>query len=157
MTYTLTNKEMEQTALINEDAAEIKNPKTNVFTIFRTALLPSMMNVLTANKTREMPHRIFEIGKVADAKGRMQTRIACAIVDNKVSFSDIKGVYELLNCALRTSYKSQDFDFLINGRGIAITSRKDKKVIGWCGEIHPQVITNFGLEYPIVALEATLE
>jgi phenylalanyl-tRNA synthetase beta chain len=157
MTYTLTNKEMEQKALINEDAAEIKNPKTNVFTIFRTALLPSMMNVLTANKTREMPQRIFEIGKVADAKGRMQTRIACAIVDNKVSFSDIKGVYELLNCALRTSYKSQDFEFLISGRGIAIISRKDKKVLGWCGEIHPQVITNFGLEYPIVALEATLE
>ena len=157
MTWSLTNKDTERKALIEGDATEIKNPRTNDFTIFRTSLLPSIMNVLAANKTREMPQRIFEIGKVADAKGKMQTRIAGAITNNKVSFSDIKGVYELLNYALRTSYKGQDFEFLISGRGIAIISRKDKKVLGWCGEIHPQVITNFGLEYPIVALEATLE
>ena len=157
MTYTLINKEMERAALINEDAAEIKNPKTNVFTIFRTSLLPSMMNVLAANKTREMPQRIFEIGKTADVKGKMQTRVACVIIDKKAKFSDMKGIYELLNSALRTSYNEQEFDFLISGRGIALLSRKDKKVVGWCGEIHPQVITNFGLEYPIIALEATLE
>ena len=157
ITWTLTNKETEKAALIDEDAAEIKNPKTNIFTIYRTSMLPSMMQVLATNKTREMPQRIFEIGKVADAKGKMQTRIACAIIDNKVRFSDIKGVYELLNHALRTSYKEQDFQFLISGRSIALILRKDKKVVGWCGEIHPQIITNFGLEYPVVALEATLE
>jgi len=157
MTWTLTNKETERSAMIDEDAAEIKNPKTKEFTIFRTSLLPSIMNVLAANKTKEMPQRIFEIGKVADSKGKMRTRIACAIVDNRAKFSDIKGVYELLNYALRTSYKEQDFQFMIPGRSISLLSRKDKKPIGWCGEVHPQVITNFGMEYPVVMMEATLE
>jgi len=157
MTWTLTNKEQEMKALVNEDAAEIKNPRTTDFTMFRTSLIPSIMNVLASNKTREMPQRIFEIGRVADSKGKMQTRIACAIIDNKVKFSDIKGVYELLNHALRTSYKEQDFNFFIPGRGIALLSRKGKKVVGWCGEVHPQVITNFGLEYPVIALEAVIE
>ncbi|MEM2974632.1 MAG: phenylalanine--tRNA ligase subunit beta [Candidatus Micrarchaeia archaeon] len=157
MTWTLTNKDNEKAALIDEDAAEIKNPKTREFTIYRTSLLPSLMSVLATNKTREMPLKIFEIGKVADMKGRMQTRIACAVMDNKTKFSDIKGIYEILNSSLRTSYREQDFKFMIPGRSIALLSRKGKKTVGWCGEVHPQVISNFGLEYPVTALEAMLE
>jgi phenylalanyl-tRNA synthetase beta subunit len=29
-------------------------------------------------------------------------------------------------------------------------------IVGWCGEIHPQVLENFGIEYPVAAFEISL-
>jgi phenylalanyl-tRNA synthetase beta subunit len=36
------------------------------------------------------------------------------------------------------------------------SSKHKQKIIGWCGEIHPQVIENFGLDYPVAIFEFTL-
>jgi phenylalanyl-tRNA synthetase beta chain len=156
ITWTLTNQETERAALIGEDAAEIKNPRTTDFTRFRTSLLPSMLTTLAINKTKGMPQRFFEIGRVADAKGNCSTRVACVITNRSVSFSEIKGVYEVINERLHTSYKEKDFKCCIPGRSIAVLSQKHKTEIGWCGEVHPQLIENFKLENPIAALEILL-
>lgn len=156
LTWTLTNKEAEAAAMAEEEPAEIKNPRTVDFTIFRTALLSSLLATFTTNKTRGLPQRIFEIGTVADAKGNCRTHIACAITDRAVSFSEMKGIYEVLNERLHTSYREEDFKWCIPGRSIAVLSQKHKERIGWCGEIHPQVTTNFRLENPVAALEVLL-
>jgi phenylalanyl-tRNA synthetase beta chain len=156
MTWTLTNKETEVAAMMEEEAAEIKNPRTSECTIFRTSIFPSLLTTLSINKTRGLPQKFFEIGRVSNAKGECKTHIACVMTNNVVSFSEIKGVYEIINENLHTSYTGCDFKWCIPGRSIAILSKKHKEQIGWCGEVHPQVLENFKLENPVVAFEISI-
>ena len=46
-------------------------------------------------------------------------------------------------------------NFLIEGRSVRVSSEKNPD-LGWCGEINPQVLVNFGLEYPAAAFEIYL-
>ncbi len=173
LTWNLTNKEMMNAALIEDtrEAAEIQNPRTKDFTYFRTDIFPSVLYTLLTNKTKKFPQKLFEIGRTADAKGNCKTRICAAITDKKITFNDIRGVYDVLNEYLKSEktdkrkterrisgireIREANLNFLIPGRGITIT--QNGEVIGWCGEIHPQVIENFKLELPVAMLEIDLD
>ena len=49
----------------------------------------------------------------------------------------------------------------INGRCASVKGWNENKefpvIEGFFGEIHPEVITNFNLEYPVVAFEVTFK
>jgi len=183
--WTLTNEQTDRKALINDSGVEIKNPRTNDFTRFRTDLIPSLLSSLAINKTRGLPQRLFEIGRVSDSKGNCFTRLCCVITAEHASFSDIAGVLNTVKSMLNVDVDSVDAgkEFLIPGRSV-VFSRGDKKerkkreadgtvsrdsakyradyratvgsIVGWCGEIHPQVLENFGIEYPVAAFEISL-
>lgn len=161
--WTLTNEQNDNAALIRYSGVEIKNPRTNEFTRFRSHLIPSLLRIAAGNKTRGLPQRIFEIGRVADEKGRCFTRLCCIIVAEHASFSDIAGVFDAVKNSLGAVSGESDAskEFLIHGRSIPLVRKSTEKkneseIIGWCGEIHPQVLNNFGIEYPIAALEVSL-
>lgn len=170
-TWTLTNEETDKKALIYESGVEIKNPRTNEFTRFRTDIMPSMLSTIAANKTRGLPQMLFEIGRVADMKGACSTRLCCAITSDNASFSDIAGVFNLVGDALGARIEPVDAgkEFLIPGRSVKFIHDSGKKegkskeadgtvgsIVGWCGEIHPQALENFGIEYPVAAFEISL-
>lgn len=157
VTWTLTNEEKEIEAGIEAEGATIKNPRTKEFTRFRTSLLPSILTVFSENKTKGLPQKVFEIGRVADEKGNCTTRLCLAITSEKTGFSDIKGAYEAINKILHTSYAEGEFEFLISGRAISILTQKKKEKIGWCGEIHPKILEKFSIENPVTALEMELK
>ncbi len=154
VTWTLTNERIESNASIQTDSVEIKNPRTNDFTRFRQSVYPSALTVLSENKTSGLPQKIFEIGRTADEKGVCSTSLSAMITDYTASFSNIKGILELVGEVMPISVKSQDKTFLIPGRALSITSNGEE--IGWCGEIHPQLLEKFKLEYPVAALELKL-
>jgi phenylalanyl-tRNA synthetase beta chain len=160
VSWTLTNEQTDKKALINDSGVEIKNPRTNDFTRFRTDLIPSMLSTLAVNKTRGLPQRLFEIGRVADSKGNCSTRLCCAITAEHASFSDIAGVFNAVKSMLDADVDpvGADNDFLIPGRSVIFVrgDKKEKAVVGWCGEIHPQALENFGIEYPVAAFEISL-
>jgi phenylalanyl-tRNA synthetase beta chain len=161
-TWTLTNEETDKKALIYDSGVEIKNPRTNEFTRFRTDLVPSMLSTIAVNKTRGLPQMLFEIGRVADMKGACSTRLCCAITSDHASFSDIAGVFNLVGDAVGARIEPVDAgkEFLIPGRSVKFVRDSSKKgeqeVAGWCGEIHPQALENFGIEYPVAAFEISL-
>ncbi|MEM3431207.1 MAG: phenylalanine--tRNA ligase subunit beta [Candidatus Micrarchaeia archaeon] len=172
--WTLTNEDTMRKALIEKKAVKIKNPRTQDFTIFRTDITPSLLNILSENKTKGLPLKIFEVGRVADEKGNCYTNLCCAIMGENADFSQIATVlFEIKRFAnvsevypdeLKTDKKSDNnkiqannFKHLIDGRYIFIKNVEDGKICGWAGEIHPQVLENFKLEYPVVMMEFRLQ
>jgi phenylalanyl-tRNA synthetase beta chain len=154
MTWTLTNEEKNSASEIMEEAVEIKNPRTRDFTLFRTSLLPSLLSTLADNKTKSMPQRIFEIGRVSDAKGKCRTVLGAAITGPRATFSDVKGVLDVIAEMLKMKAEQEDKPFCIPGRCVSVRDRKETG--GWCGEISPKVLQNFRLEMPVAAFEVAL-
>ena len=162
--WTLTNEETAGKAFMKKEAVTIKNPRTSDFTIFRTDLTPSILQTLGENKTKGLPLKIFEVGRVADSDGRCRTRVCCAIMAENASFSDIASVLNEVKGPAKVSEKyaeeekaKPELKHLIDGRFILIRNQDKKgETIGWCGEVHPSALQNFKLEYPVAMFEFDL-
>ena len=162
--WTLTNEETAGKAFMDKEAVTIKNPRTSDFTIFRTDLAPSMLQTLGENKTKGLPLKVFEVGRVANPDGQCRTRVCCAIMAEKASFSDIASVLNEVKGPAKVSERYADEEktkpelrHLIDGRFILI-GKQDRKgdPLGWSGEIHPSVLQSFKLEYPVAMFEFEL-
>jgi len=118
---------------------------------------------LRINKHKELPQKIFEIGDCVvidenvETKSRVVKKIAGVIVDNETNFNEIKSYVEGLLRELKIEYELDNFEHpsFIKGRCAKII--KDGKIVGYFGEIHPEVITNFELEFPVVGFELEIE
>jgi phenylalanyl-tRNA synthetase beta chain len=165
LSYTLTNKAdlFEKMNLQPNKIAEIENPMSSNWSVFRSWLLPSLLDFLAHNKHVEYPQKVFEIGNCVVSDEDRETRIrddgklAALITNSFVSYEDISSVLDALLRALGIKYdlmKSVHASF-IDGRCAAIVA--DGKNIGIIGEIHPRVLNNWKLEKPVVAFEIDLE
>jgi len=159
MSGMLTNKNLLYDKMNIEDfgTVEIKEYMSELYSAVRTWILPQLMSVLQKNKHVEYPQKIFEAGlitKKSDLKDYERLAVVCAHKD--ADFTEIKQVLEALFRATGFSYELKDVKHgsFIEGRvGRVIVN--DKKV-GFIGEIHPQVLENFNLEVPVIALELNL-
>ena len=63
LTFILTNSESNFKKMnVNGEAVEILNPTSSEYSICRTWLLPGLLRVLSVNKHRDYPQKIFEVG-----------------------------------------------------------------------------------------------
>ena len=165
LSFMLTNKntmfeKMNQKA---KDVAELANPISTNWDILRNSLLPITINFLAINKTVEFPQRIFEVGDVVslddkeENKVKQKRNLCAAISHSKATFTEIKSVLDKLlsDLGLIASIKPIDNPSFIEGRCGEILIYK--KPIGIIGEIHPQVLINFGLENPVSIFEINIE
>ncbi len=160
MTLMLTNEAAnnERMGTVDE-AVKVQNPISLEHTIIRTHLLPSLLEALYINRHRELPLQIFEAGDVllldkdAETGARSEKRLAACIVHNKANFSEIKSVFNavLRDLGIDGEIEPVEHPSFIPGRCAQVEG------VGYFGELHPQALTNFELEYPAVALEITLK
>jgi len=144
-------------------AIEVQNPVSEEYTCLRTWLLPSLMQVLAANKHVEYPQRIFEIGEVVvqavdeEVGSKTKMKLAGAIAHSKASFSEVKSIVESLLRNLGVKYEIREISppYFIEGRVGEIIVNKEK--IGEFGEINPKVLTNWELEMPVASFEIDLD
>ncbi|HTY89820.1 MAG TPA: phenylalanine--tRNA ligase subunit beta [Methanocella sp.] len=142
-------------------AVELSNPYTDQYNIMRTWIAPSLMIVLSNNLHREYPQNIFEVGTVAHLDNfentgvKEEEHVACALCYSKAGFNEIKARLQAL-CfnfgradILRTV--AVEHPSFIPGRCAEICIG-DKKS-GIIGEVHPQVLKNWGIEMPIALFE----
>jgi phenylalanyl-tRNA synthetase beta chain len=140
-------------------------------TMIRKSLLNGLMEFLEDNKHEELPQKIFEVGDVAYIDSNTETgtviikKIACAITHSNANFTEIKSITDsfVSNIGLKMKLEHTEHRSFIKGRcaafkgitennnGSADTS--NVSVTGFFGEIDPEVITNFELEYPVIAFE----
>lgn len=166
-TFTLTNKDilfknMNMTEREFERAVEIENPVSKNWSCLRNWLLPSLLDFLSKNTTREFPQRIFEVGDVVMINNKAETKtdttrkLAFAFSNLNVTFTQAKQTLEALGTCLgvKFSVKEAEHSSFITGRAGNIFSKG--KDIGVIGEIHPQVLANFGLQAPVVGFELEL-
>jgi phenylalanyl-tRNA synthetase beta chain len=156
--FTLTNKEVLEASKVKEKAVGIKNPRTADFTVVRPSSIPSLLSTLAYNKKKKIPQRIFEIDDISDAKTHKNVRkLGMAILGREINFSEMQSAIEALLRNLGVEYKLKESarDTFIKGRcGEIVIGGKSAGIFG---EVHPQVLEKFGLDYPAVLAEMDVE
>ncbi len=143
------------------DAVRVLNPALEEQTLLRVRLVPSLLQVLAANRHRSLPQRLFEAGHVvhqaADKQWRNRLHLAGVECAAKTGFSDAKGLVEALlrDLALKAELQPGDRKGVIAGRQGRIL--KDGREVGWFGELHPDTLVAFGLTAPCTAFELDLQ
>lgn len=143
--------------------AEIENPVSLNWDVFRTWLLPNLLEFLSHNLHVEYPQKVFEVGDVVllDAKQETGTKnvkkLACSIADTRVSYAEVSSVLDsfMQNMGLKYELKPTTHSSFINGRVADIIAHGKK--IGIIGEVHPAVLNNWKLEMPVAAFEVNLD
>ncbi|MDR0584076.1 MAG: phenylalanine--tRNA ligase subunit beta [Treponema sp.] len=141
----------------------ISNPMTENYEYLRDSVLASLMASESVSAHSAYPHQIFEIGKVAfrdDAENYgSSTRQYAGFLhaDKDVNFNTAAGQLQTLFYYLSREYdvKESGDPRFIPGRAAAILYRGKK--IGVFGEVHPEVLENWGVTVPCTAGEIDLE
>jgi phenylalanyl-tRNA synthetase beta chain len=169
MSLMLTNEEKHYEALNlpEEERVQVSQPISQDRTMIRQSLINGLLEFLEDNKHEELPQKIFEIGDVlyidekAETKIKTSKKVAGAIIHSTANFTEIKStVASLLNNLGYTMEVSPlNHPSFIKGRCAKLESQlndKTNKITGFFGEISPEVITNFNLEYPVIVFELEL-
>ncbi len=153
--FTLTNPATIGKARLAAKPVRIKNPRTEDFTVVRTSAITTLLTTLAYNKKRRIPQKVFELDDVAPGEKDWQNRrmLGLGLLDNEVNFSEMQSAVEAILRGLGTEYKlreSQDKTFIKGRCGEILVKGKRAGVFG---EIHPEVLSAFGLEYPAALAE----
>ena len=162
--YMLTSKEVLYDLMGAPElpTVEVLNPRQPQFSCLRTWLTPQLLQVLSKSKHADYPQRIFECGDVAwvdegeENCVREERRLAVAICDSKVTLTDIHAVVDSLVRLLGLRYKlvKGEHPTFIKGRYAVV--EVEGVSAGFMGEVHPQVLVNWGLERPVVVAELSV-
>ena len=165
MNFTLTNEEEEYKRMGVKPHPHVKilNPVSAEYTILRTWILPSLMKNLSYNRGSLYPQRIFEVGDViypakdVPEKAVRRLRLGAVSSHKDSSYTEIKSVLEeLLRNLMIEGYELKPYDLMpfIEGRAAEIFWKG--RSLGFMGELHPEILTKWGLTMPTAALEIDL-
>ncbi len=171
LSYNLTNKsdlyDKMRLPIPEKEVAEIENAVSQNWSVFRTWLLPSLLEFLSKNKHNEYPQNIFEIGdtilidKKAETKTKDVRKLSVALTNTVVNYEYLASRLDALFCNIGIEYKLEETDYapFIAGRVASVNIKDGKKFIniGIIGEIHPQVLNNWQIETPVIAMELNLD
>ena len=156
LTLSCEAEQFDRMRLPRAPATSILNPATEENTCLRVSLIPGLMATLRANKHRELPQRLFESGDVVIGHSNAR-RCAAVSTHPLASFTEMKSLVLALarDLALENVVISgDDSPSFITGRCASLTIGGRKA--GIFGELHPEAITNFGLQNPVAAMEIDL-
>lgn len=141
------------------NSLKIRNPLGEDTGVMRTFSLPSMMQVLATNRaSRNMEARLFEISTEYHPRGEGELpdepkKIIIGAYGESVDFYDVKGTVEELIDQLDVSdYDVEpcgDIPWFHPGRCAVIKLGGD--TLGEIGEIHPDVVKNYGIGTKVYA------
>lgn len=149
-------------------AVQIQNPLGEDYSVMRTSMLPSLLEVAATNWNRSVESaRIFEIAFVYQPKALpltelpVESRHLTAFLYNNISndtFFQMKGVVEELLTHLglqAVEFKAlTDCPWLHPGQSAVLSL--DGQVIGSLGVVHPDAAANFGASPSTVVLDLEL-
>ena len=164
MSLMLTNEEAhyEKMNQQEEEHVQVARPITIDRTMIRTSLINSLMEFLEDNKHEDLPQKIFEIGDILylddtkENKTKSSKKLAALICHSTANFTEIKSVMTsvLTNLGYTMEISDSENKTFIEGRVADVVGEAQKGTIkGFFGEVSPEVITNFTLEYPVIAFE----
>ncbi|KAI9506831.1 beta subunit of phenylalanyl-tRNA synthetase [Coemansia spiralis] len=149
-----------------DEAVVLENPKTVEFEVCRSTLLPGLLKSLRENKSQPIPFRLFEVSDIvlknaAKIRGTQNQRHACALFSSRsAQFEVVQGLLDTIMQALDVPqsrsghgyYLSEsDIPTYLPGRSASVMT------IGEIGVLHPEVLSNYKLDYPVSAFEINIE
>jgi phenylalanyl-tRNA synthetase beta chain len=162
-TYHITNVDnLNRRMNIEMDCIPLENALTVDYSVLRSWILPSLMQVLNENKLYEYPQKIFTIGTAFKKSNKAETgveefsRASVALCDKGADFTKIKQVLDYLLRGLGLEYEIEEteHDSFIPGRVGRV--KVNGKKVAYVGELHPKVLENWELEIPVAAFELNL-
>ena len=165
VTFMMSNREklFRRMMLPVEPIAETENPKMEGYTCLRNMLLPGLMEVLAANKHHPYPQNIYEVDDVVLLDESTETgasstrRLAIVLCHARANFSEVKAMMNsiLENLDVEAEIEDWGIDCFIEGR--RYVANVGGEPISWAGELKPEVLVNWELEMPVVALEMDID
>jgi phenylalanyl-tRNA synthetase beta chain len=142
--------------------ATVANPKLKAYNLVRNQLMPGLFEALRENRRRPMPQRLFEIDNVVALDDAAETgaaeyrTIAFVETGRESGYATARSTVDALLRELgwEPEYHAINGYAFVEGR-VAMLSVAGKP-IGILGEVHPKVLTNFGLTFPVAVAEITL-
>ena len=164
LNFTLTNKEtlFTKMRLEERDLVEIANPVSSKWSCIRTWVIPSLIEFFSNNTSQEYPQQIYEVGDVCILNEEAETgsdtikRLGWALADNQASYTRAKQILDFLLQAIgfEAEYIETEHNSFIPGRCARVKINGEK--LAYIGEIHPEVLDNFGITFPVVAFELNI-
>ncbi|OJJ04079.1 hypothetical protein ASPVEDRAFT_43524 [Aspergillus versicolor CBS 583.65] len=165
-------------------AVKLANPKTHEFQVVRTSLLPGLLKTIRENKHHTVPMKIFEVSDVAfkdmsmERKSRNERHFAAAWYGKTSGFEVVHGLLDRVMAMMKSAFitgeeglenpEVNDSHYWIEeledptffpGHAASIHVRiggKDYN-IGTFGILHPTVLENYEMKYPVSTLEINIE
>jgi phenylalanyl-tRNA synthetase beta chain len=142
---------------------QVANPKLKAYNVVRTHLMGGLFEALRENRRRPMPQRLFEIDNVVELDETAETgaaehrRVALTEIGRESGYATARSVMDavLRELGWDGQYAAIDHPTFVPGRA-AVLSVGGKNV-GLLGEVHPEVLDNFGLTFPVALAELTLQ
>jgi phenylalanyl-tRNA synthetase beta chain len=142
---------------------QVANPKLKAYNVVRTHLMGGLFEALRENRRRPMPQRVFEIDNVvelddtAPTGAAEQRNVALAEIGRESGYATARSVVDALLRELgwQATYAAIEHPTFVPGRAASVSV--NDKAIGILGEVHPEVLTNFGVTYAVALAELTLE
>ncbi|KAL3495434.1 hypothetical protein BJX62DRAFT_185184 [Aspergillus germanicus] len=165
-------------------AVKLANPKTQEFQVVRTSLLPGLLKTIRENKHHTVPMKIFEVSDVAfkdlslERKSRNERHFAAAWYGKTSGFEVVHGLLDRVMSMLKSAFLTgeeglenpqvNDSHYWIEeldnptyfpGHAASVHVRIGGKdiTIGSFGILHPTVLENYEMKYPVSTLEINIE
>lgn len=156
-TYMLTSKEVQYNKMnLKESGVRIINSAEEGINTIRTLILPENLVALNINRKCGYPQKVFENGFVIK-NDENEEHVCVLIAEPKSNYTKIKEVFDMLvkMNGWDLKLKEKEYEFLIRGRSASVLYKN--KEIGFIGEIHPEILNNFGLFVPVNCFEINLK
>jgi len=160
--HMISKKDLVDNMLVDTNPVMLRSAVSAEYNYLRTWIIPSLLKTLSNNMQYEYPQKIFEIGTCFKRNDKLENkvgefdRLAVAFCGDTIDYTAMRQVLDYLMKMIDVEFSITDTEHssFIPGR-CARVSVKGKDV-AYIGEIHPQVLLNFGLNYPVAALELNL-
>ncbi|MBN1797814.1 MAG: phenylalanine--tRNA ligase subunit beta [Spirochaetales bacterium] len=154
---------IEKMKMVEDSIIEIANPMTESYEMVRNSIIPNLLASEAISGNAVYPHLIFEAGKVVlKAKdenygSKTKNYLSFLFSDREADFNDISAKVSALFYYLCKDYTLQDVDDprFIKGRCATVFYRD--KSVGVMGEVHPDILENWGIGMPCTTAEIDLD
>ena len=153
----------------------LENPMSESYAVLRDSNLPYLLAAESASQNATYPHQLFEVGKAversaADPTGtRTYDILGMLYADSTAGFNEVgahlSALLYYLSAGEHTLHEVEDSRFLpgrtaqirvASGTVASGADAAEGVVVGVIGELHPQVLENWGIQMPCAAVEIDL-
>lgn len=154
---------IDKMAISGDEFIQIENPMTENYEYVRASIMPNLLNSESVSAHAVYPHNIFEVGKTAflneeDNSGTVTRNILGFLsADGEIGFNEVSAHVSAVFYYLSKDYTLQELDDprFIRGRSARILY--GGREVGVFGEVHPQVLENWGIQVPCTCCEIDLD
>ena len=170
MTYSFVDPLIQKLVDPDSQGITLENPIASNMSVMRTSLWPGLLQALAVNYRRQWRRiRLFEAGNVfhGNINNRSEIKRIAGVVTGDacrrgwdshvraIDFYDVKGdvegMFRLAAKAVKTEFKPALHPALHPGQSARITH--GSQVVGWLGQLHPEIMKAFDLEQTVFIFE----